>query len=78
MERPPLSKGFLLGGGETVESKSLLRQKKWYKANKVKLKTQSVVHKINRDNKTITVNNGDVVKYDKLVIASGAVPKGIA
>ena len=75
MERPPLSKGFLLGGGETVESKSLLRQKKWYKANKVKLKTQSVVHKINRDNKTITVNNGDVVKYDKLVIASGAVPK---
>ena len=75
MERPPLSKGFLLGGGETVESKSLLRQKKWYKANKVKLKTQSVVHKINRNNKTITVNNGDVVKYDKLVIASGAVPK---
>ena len=27
MERPPLSKGFLLGGGEAVESKSLLRQK---------------------------------------------------
>ena len=75
MERPPLSKGFLLGGGETVESKSLLRQKKWYKASKVKLKTQSVVHKIDRNDKTITVNNGDVVKYDKLVIASGAVPK---
>ena len=75
MERPPLSKGFLLGGGETVESKSLLRQKKWYKTNKVKLKTQSVVHKIDKDDKTITVNNGDVVKYDKLVIASGSVPK---
>ena len=65
----------MLGGGETVESKSLLRQKKWYKASKVKLKTQSVVHKIDRNDKTITVNNGDVVKYDKLVIASGAVPK---
>jgi len=75
MERPPLSKGFLLGGGESVESKSLLRQKKWYKANKVRLKTQSTVHKIDKDEKTITVNNGDVIKYDKLVIASGAVPK---
>ena len=75
MERPPLSKGFLLGGGESVESKSLLRQKKWYKANKIKLKTQSTVHSIDKDKKTITVNNGDVIKFDKLVIASGAVPK---
>ena len=75
MERPPLSKGFLLGGGEAVESKSLLRQKKWYKSNKVRLKTQSTVHSIDKDKKTITVNNGDVIKFDKLVIASGAVPK---
>ena len=75
MERPPLSKGFLLGGGESVESKSLLRQKKWYKSNKVRLKTQSTVHSIDKDKKTITVNNGDVIKFDKLVIASGAVPK---
>ena len=75
MERPPLSKGFLLGGGESVESKSLLRQKKWYKTNKIKLKTQSTVHSIDKDKKTITVNNGDVIKFDKLVIASGAVPK---
>ena len=75
MERPPLSKGFLLGGGESVESKSLLRQKKWYKTNKVRLKTQSTVHSIDKDNQTITVNNGDIIKYDKLVIASGAVPK---
>jgi NADPH-dependent 2,4-dienoyl-CoA reductase/sulfur reductase-like enzyme len=75
MERPPLSKGFLLGGGETVESKSLLRQRKWYKSNKIKLKTQSSVDKIDAKNKTITVKNGGEIKYDKLVIASGAVPK---
>ena len=75
MERPPLSKGFLLGGGESVESKALLRQKKWYKTNKVRLKTQSTVHSIDKDNQTITVNNGDIIKYDKLVIASGAEPK---
>ena len=53
MERPPLSKGFLLGGGEAVESKSLLRQKKWYKSNKVRLKTQSTVHSIDRNKKTV-------------------------
>ncbi len=75
MERPPLSKGFLLGGGETVEAKSLLRQKKWYKTNKVRLKTQSIVHSVDTKQKTITVNNGIVVNYDKLVIASGATPR---
>ncbi len=75
MERPPLSKGFLLGGGETVESKSLLRQKKWYKNNKVRLKTQSTVHSVDTIQKTITVNNGVVVNYDKLVIATGAKPR---
>ena len=75
MERPPLSKGFLLGGGETVESKSLLRQKKWYKTNKVRLNTQTSVQAIDTKNKTVTVNNGDIVSYDTLVIASGAIPR---
>ena len=75
MERPPLSKGFLLGGGETVETKSLLRQKRWYKTNKVRLNTQTNVSAIDIESKTVTVNDGDVVKYDTLVIASGAVPR---
>jgi NADPH-dependent 2,4-dienoyl-CoA reductase/sulfur reductase-like enzyme/nitrite reductase/ring-hydroxylating ferredoxin subunit len=75
MERPPLSKGFLLGGGETVESKSLLRQKKWYKTQKIKLKTQSNVEHIDLDKKTVTVNQGDKIHFDKLVIASGAIPR---
>ena len=75
MERPPLSKGFLLGGGETVESKSLLRQKKWYKTNKVRLNTQTSIQAIDTEKKTVTVNNGDMVNYDTLVIASGAVPR---
>ena len=61
--------------GEIVESKSLLRQKKWYKTNKVRLKTQSIVHSVDTKQKTITVNNGVVVNYDKLVIASGAKPR---
>jgi NADPH-dependent 2,4-dienoyl-CoA reductase/sulfur reductase-like enzyme len=75
MERPPLSKGFLLGGGEKVESKSLLRQKKWYKTQKIRLKTQSNVEKIDLDAKTVTVNQGDKIHFDKLVIASGAIPR---
>ena len=75
MERPPLSKGFLLGGGEKVESKSLLRQKKWYKTQKIKLKTQSNVEKIDLNEKTVTVNQGDKIHFDKLVIASGAIPR---
>ena len=75
MERPPLSKGFLLGGGESVESKSLLRQKKWYKTNKIKLKTQSNVEAIDTTKKTVTVSSGDIITYDHLVIASGAIPR---
>ena len=53
----------------------MLRQKKWYKSNKVRLKTQSIVHSVDTTQKTITVNNGVVVNYDKLVIATGAKPK---
>ena len=75
MERPPLSKAFLLGGGESVESKSLLRQKKWYKVNKIKLKTQSNVEAIDTQKKTVTVSSGAVINYDNLVIASGAIPR---
>ena len=75
MERPPLSKAFLLGGGETVESKSLLRQKKWYNTNKIKLKTQYNIEAIDTKKKTITVSSGAVINYDNLVIASGAIPR---
>ena len=64
-----------MGGGETVESKSLLRQKKWYKTNRIKLKTQSNVEAIDTKKKTVTVSSGDVIKYDNLVIASGAIPR---
>ena len=75
MERPPLSKRFLLGGGETVESKSLLRQKKWYKTNRIKLKTQSNVEAIGYKEKDRNSRSGDVDKVRQFAIASGAIPR---
>ena len=42
---------------------------------KNKVKTQSNVEKIDLSNKTLIVNNGQSIQFDKLVIASGAIPR---
>ena len=40
----------------------------------VDIKMGAIVTSINRDNKTVTVNDNEVITYDKLVLATGAAP----
>ena len=75
MERPPLSKAFLFETEEKAGAVFLLRQKKWYKTQKINLKTKTNVQKINLDNKSLLLDGGDHINFDKLVIASGATPR---
>ena len=75
MERPPLSKAFLLEKEEKVPNNFLLRQKKWYKTQKIDLKTKTNVERIDLDNKSLVLGGGDLISFDKLVIASGATPR---
>mgnify|MGYP005990512599 CR=1 FL=1 len=70
--RPPLSKAYLNSDKGTEHS--LLFPKESYESNAVTLKLGVKVNSINREQKSITINDGTEQVYDKLVIATGARP----
>ena len=75
MERPPLSKAFLLDEDEKINPVFLLKRKKWYKDQNIALRTKTIVQKIDLESKSVFLEDGEQVHFDKLVIASGAVPR---
>jgi len=77
MERPPLSKAFLLEATDQMNPMFLLRRGKWYKEQKINLKHGMNVTKINTSAQTVTLSNGEQLEFDKLVLATGAVPRSL-
>ncbi|WP_438996131.1 FAD-dependent oxidoreductase [Candidatus Puniceispirillum sp.] len=75
MERPPLSKAFLIDEDEKVNPVFLLKRKKWYNDQDITLRTKTNVQKIDLEAKSLILDDGEQVHFDKLVIASGAVPR---
>jgi len=67
---PPLSKGYL--SGEKSAEDLLIRSAEAYSLSGVKLKLGRRVVAIDRNEKTVTTDNGNVIAYDKLVLATGA------
>lgn len=54
------------------ESKLLIEKREWYENNNVKLYLDTKAIKIDFNDNTVFMNNGKSIKYDKLLIASGA------
>jgi len=72
-ERPPLSKGYLIGDKE--RGSVFVQQPGWYAEHDVELHLgQPVVH-LDRAAKTVTLGDGASVRYDKLLLATGAEPR---
>lgn len=71
-QRPPLSKKYLTG--ETSREQLLLRPSDFYENNRIDLLTDRHVSAIDRDNKTITVEDGSL-DYDELVLTTGSEPR---
>lgn len=70
-----LSKSLL---GKLDEESIILQKKDWYELNKINLHLNARVVGINTEKKEVLLSNDERVKYDKLLIASGAdnnVPK---
>ena len=78
MERPPLSKAFLLETTDQMNPMFLLRRGRWYKEQKINLKHGMNVTKINASAQTVMLSNGEQLEFDKLVLATGAVPRSLA
>ncbi|MCL7762499.1 NAD(P)/FAD-dependent oxidoreductase [Polaribacter sp. Z014] len=69
--RPPLSKSYIIDGDL---NSNLLKPLETYQKENITLKLGVKVTAINRDDKTISIENEGAQKYDKLIIATGARP----
>jgi 3-phenylpropionate/trans-cinnamate dioxygenase ferredoxin reductase subunit len=72
-ERPPLSKGYLMGSAE--RDTVFVHPYDWYSDNDVELRSDCVVTGIDRKAHVVTSADAQAVDYDKLLIATGATPR---
>ena len=69
-DRTAVSKGFL--GGEKSRSDVLLGGENWFTENDVELLVRTSAMKLDPAEHTVTLANKDVLKYGKLLLATGA------
>ncbi|GGO80624.1 NAD(P)/FAD-dependent oxidoreductase [Wenjunlia tyrosinilytica] len=72
-ERPPLSKGFLTG--EKDRASVFVHEPGWYANHDVELHLGQTVTHLDRAAKTVRLGDGSVIRYDKLLLATGAEPR---
>lgn len=71
-QRPPLSKGYLLG--EMTLERLFLRPEAFYADQGITLKTNCRVTAIDPEARVLSTTNGEIV-YDELVLTTGSVPR---
>ena len=72
-ERPPLSKGLLLG--TTPRGDAYVHDAQWYATHDVDLRTATTVNAIDAEKRRVRLSTGDDLGYDKLLLATGATPR---
>jgi 3-phenylpropionate/trans-cinnamate dioxygenase ferredoxin reductase component len=72
-ERPPLSKGYLLG--DTEREKVFVHPEGWYADHDVDLRVGTAVTRIYRGAHNVTLTDGSQVAYDALLLATGSLPR---
>lgn len=72
--RPPLSKEYLRGEAK-AEDVLPVQPASWYLENKVRLLTGTRARSADTAAKTVRLENGDTVTYEKLLIATGSSPR---
>ncbi|GAA0516502.1 pyridine nucleotide-disulfide oxidoreductase [Paractinoplanes deccanensis] len=72
-ERPPLSKGLLLGN-DAPES-VFVHAAEWYADHDVDLRLGATATALDRTTRSVRLDNGDEVDYDRLLLATGSTPR---
>jgi 3-phenylpropionate/trans-cinnamate dioxygenase ferredoxin reductase subunit len=72
-QRPPLSKGFLLG--DVAREQLFLRPSFYYEEQSIDLRTGSRVARIDRRTKAVHVADDTTYRYDVLILATGSRPR---
>lgn len=73
VDRPNLSKDYL--DGHAKPEWMPLRGADWYAARDIDLRLNTRVSKIDADAHTVQIQGGETLKYDKLLLATGAEPR---
>ncbi|WP_433718963.1 NAD(P)/FAD-dependent oxidoreductase [Actinoplanes sp. CA-051413] len=72
-ERPPLSKGLLLGTAQRDDA--YVHDLDWYAGHDVQLRTGTTVSAIDAEKHRVRLSDGDDLGYDKLLLSTGASPR---
>ena len=72
-QRPPLSKGYM--SGKVTFDQVVLRPEDWYGPNHIELLRDARAEAVDRHARIVTLADGRKVSYDKLVFATGALPR---
>lgn len=72
-ERPPLSKGLLLGSAE--RESVYVHDAQWYSANAVELLLGTRLTEFDPRAKQVTLSDGQRIGYDKLLLTTGSSPR---
>jgi 3-phenylpropionate/trans-cinnamate dioxygenase ferredoxin reductase subunit len=75
-ERPPLSKGYLLGDAE--RDSVHVHPEDWYAEHDVELRTGVAVTAVDTAQHLVSDSDGGSERYDALLIATGAVPRRLS
>lgn len=63
----------VLAGDKTIDD-IIIHDMQWYQDNNITLHSGKTVTKINRDNKSVTADDGTTIHYDRLILATGSNP----
>ncbi len=72
-ERPPLSKEYLQG--KAAFDKAIVHPAEWYQEHDVDLRLSTAAMSIDREARTVSLADGDRLPYDRLMLATGAIPR---
>jgi 3-phenylpropionate/trans-cinnamate dioxygenase ferredoxin reductase subunit len=73
-QRPPLSKGYLLG--KTCAADLAFRAESFFSEHRLNL-VSALANGIDRQGRRVTLDNGESLRYDHLVIATGSRPRAL-
>ncbi len=74
-ERPPLSKGYLLGNDPIDDA--FVHPREWYDEHDIDLRLGTEVTALDTDAHTVTTSGGEV-RYERLLLATGSEPRRLA
>jgi 3-phenylpropionate/trans-cinnamate dioxygenase ferredoxin reductase subunit len=69
-ERPPLSKGVLLGNDQPEVAQ--LHDRQWYDDNHIELRLGTTATSLNTETRTVTLDDGSDLRYDLLLFTTGS------